>query len=188
MNLPWFLMHVHWRTTMQDFRGLQGDKCKFWVEFLRGYSKNYPFETHSNWLFPVLIRHLLSIMMHRLPTQSSSKYYDPSNIFAICSCLQPIKSEKWHFHLWRKRFVQSQRACQKYWVFNERNPVFVYKIYHEKRPNSMLTTRALSYLSINYLKDSGRCWFKASAMGVNKAGLDERWLLMNHRARKTPLQ
>ena len=61
MNLPWFLMHVHWCTTMQDFRGLQGDKSKFWVEFLRGYSKNYPFETHSNWLFPVLIRQKIII-------------------------------------------------------------------------------------------------------------------------------
>ena len=190
MNLPWFLMRVHWPTTMQDFRGLQGDKSKFWVGFLRGYSKNYPLRHIQTGSFPYSSdgKYRLSIMMHGLPTQSLSKYYDLSNIFAIHSCLQPIKSEKWHFHLWRKRFVQSQRTCQKYWVFNERNPVFVYKIYHERRPNSMLTTRALSYLSINCLKDSGRCWFKASAMGVNKAGLDERWRLMNQSTRKTPLQ
>ena len=43
-------------------------------------------------------KYWLSIMMHGLPTQSLSKYYDLSNIFAIHSCLQPIKSEKWHFH------------------------------------------------------------------------------------------
>ena len=158
----------------------------FWQDFLKIIllrhiqTGSFPYSSDG--------KYWLSIMMHGLPTQSLSKYYDLSNIFAIHSCLQPIKSEKWHFHLWRKRFVQSQRTCQKYWVFNERNPVFVYKIYHEKRPNSMLTTRALSYLSINYLKDSGRCWFKASAMGVNKAELDKRRQVMNHRARKTPLQ
>ena len=133
-------------------------------------------------------KYWLSIMMHRLPTQSLSKYYDLSNIFAIHSCLQPIKSEKWHFHMWRKCFVQSRRTCQKYWVSDERNPTFVYKIYRKKRPNSMLTTEASFYLSINYSKDSGRCWFKAGAVGVNKAGLEERPWLMNHSTRKTPLQ
>ena len=49
-------------------------------------------------------KYWLSIMMHGLPTQSLSNYYDLSNIFAIHSCLQPIKSEKWHFHMWRKMF------------------------------------------------------------------------------------
>ena len=56
-------------------------------------------------------KYWLSIMMHGLPTQSLSKYYDLSNIFAIHSCLQPIKSEKWHFHVWRKHFIQSWRTC-----------------------------------------------------------------------------
>ena len=87
-----------------------------------------------------------------------------------------------------KCFVQSRRTCQKYWVSDERNPTFVYKIYHKKRPNSMLTTEASFYLSINYSKDSGRCWFKAGAMGINKAGLKERPRLTNHSKRKTPLQ
>ena len=32
----------------------------------------------------------------------------------------------------------------------------------------MLTTKAPLYLSINYSKDSGRCWFEVSAMNVNK--------------------
>ena len=31
--------------------------------------------------------------------------------------LQPIRSEKGQFHAWRKRFVQSRRTCQKYFVF-----------------------------------------------------------------------
>ena len=47
---------------------------------------------------------------------------------------------------------------------DERNPVFDKR----KRPNSMLTTKAPLYLSINYSKDSGRCWFGVSAMNVNK--------------------
>ena len=87
-----------------------------------------------------------------------------------------------------KCFVQSWRTCQKYWVSDERNPTFVYKIYRKKRTNSMLTTEASFYLSINYSKDSGRCWFKAGAVGVNKAGLEERPWLTNHSTRKTPLQ
>ena len=89
MNLPCFLMHVHWCTTMQDFRGLQGDKSKFWVEFLRGYSKNYPFETHSNWLFPVLIRQKIFSLNHDAQTSHSVikkilwsvKYFRHSELF-----------------------------------------------------------------------------------------------------------
>ena len=42
------------------------------------------------------------------------------------------------------------------------------RLIKEKRPNSMLTTKAPLYLSINYWKDSGRCWFEVSAMNVNK--------------------
>ena len=77
--------------------------------------------------------------------------------------------------------------------------VFVYKIYGEKRPNSMLATEAPFYPSINYSKDSGRCWFKTSAMAVNKlnslmktmvnkGGLDEKRRLTNHSVRKTMIQ
>ena len=81
MNLPWFLMRVHWPTTMQDFRGLQGDKSKFWVGFLRGYSKNYPLRHIQTGSFPYSSdgKYRLSIMMHGLLTQSLSKYYDLSN-------------------------------------------------------------------------------------------------------------
>ena len=35
----------------------------------------------------------------------------------VHSCLQPIKSEKRQFHVQRKRFVQSRRTFQKYWLF-----------------------------------------------------------------------
>ena len=42
---------------------------------------------------------------------------------------------------------------------DERNLVFIYRIYCEKRPNLMVTTEARFYLSINYSKDSGGCWF-----------------------------
>ena len=53
----------------------------------------------------------------------------------------------------------------------ERNPVFVYKIYREKRPNSMLTVEAPFYLSINYSNNSDKFWFKTSAVRLNKLNL-----------------
>ena len=50
----------------------------------------------------------------------------------------------------------------------EKDPVFVYKFYSEKRPSSMQTVEAPYYLGMNHSKDSSKCWFKASPMGVNK--------------------
>ena len=50
----------------------------------------------------------------------------------------------------------------------EKDPVFVYKFYCEKRPSSMQTVEAPYYLGINHSKDSSKCWFKASPMRVNK--------------------
>ena len=81
----------------------------------------------------------------------------------------------------------------------ERNPAFVYKIYREKRPNSMLKVEAPFYLSINYSKDSDKCRFKTSAVRLNKlnwlmrtmennAKLDEKRRLTNQSARKTYTQ
>ena len=81
----------------------------------------------------------------------------------------------------------------------ERNAAFVYKIYREKRPNSVLTVEALFYLSINYSKNSDKCWFKTSAVRLNKlnllmrtmankAKLDEKRRLTNQSARKTNIQ
>ena len=63
----------------------------------------------------------------------------------------------------------------------------------------MLTTEAPFRLSISYSKYSGRCSFKAGAMGINKlnssmktmankAGLDEKRRFTNHSARKTMIQ
>ena len=82
----------------------------------------------------------------------------------------------------------------------ERDPVVVYKIYSEKRPESMNKPDAPFYLGVNHTtKNSDKSWFKASAMGVNgklnslmktmaeKAGLDNSHL-KNHSARKRMIQ
>ena len=77
----------------------------------------------------------------------------------------------------------------------ERDPVVVFKVYSEKRPEPMNKPNAPFYLSVNHIaKVSDASWFKANAMGVNKlnslkktmaekAGLDNSHL-MNHNARK----
>ena len=79
----------------------------------------------------------------------------------------------------------------------EKDPVFVYKFYSEKRPSSMQTVEAPYYLGINHSKDSSKCWFKGSPMGVNKltslmktmagkAGCERQ--LTNHSAQKRMMQ
>ena len=82
----------------------------------------------------------------------------------------------------------------------DRDPVFVYKVYSEKRPSSMTDSDSPFYLGINHTKNpTEKPWFKASAMGVNKlnsimrtmadkAGFDEKRRLTNHNARKTMIQ
>ena len=52
----------------------------------------------------------------------------------------------------------------------ERDPVAVYKIYSEKRPDATNKPDAPYYLGINYSKSpsSNKLWFKSSAMGQNK--------------------
>ena len=51
----------------------------------------------------------------------------------------------------------------------ERDPVVVFKIYSEKRPETMNKPHAPFYLGINHTtKNSDKSWFKANAMGVNK--------------------
>ena len=50
----------------------------------------------------------------------------------------------------------------------DKDPVFDHKFYSEKIPSAMQTVEALYYLGINPSKDSSKCWFKASPMGVNK--------------------
>ena len=82
----------------------------------------------------------------------------------------------------------------------DRDPVVVYKTYCEKRPAAMNTAEAPFYLGINHIKtpSSGKSWFKANLMGVNKlkslmkdmatrAGLDCQ-RLTNHSARKRMVQ
>ena len=82
----------------------------------------------------------------------------------------------------------------------ERNPVFVYKFYKEKRPKETLVEDAPFYLAINHV-NSGQLafpdakWFKPQPMGVNKlnslmkecaaaAGIGENKLITNHSGRK----
>ena len=77
----------------------------------------------------------------------------------------------------------------------ERDPVVIFKIYSEKRPESMNKPDAPCYLGVNHTtKNSDKSWFKASAMGVNKcnslmkrvterASLDSSHLI-NHGTRK----
>ena len=72
---------------------------------------------------------------------------------------------------------------------HERDPVVVFKIYSEKRPESMNKPDASFYLGVNHTtKNSDKSWFKANAMGVNelnilmktmaeKAGLDNSHLM-----------
>ena len=58
----------------------------------------------------------------------------------------------------------------------DRDPVhvYIYKMYKEKRPPSMLEPDSSFHLSVNYFKIEthasveGKNWFKAHPMGVNK--------------------
>ena len=79
----------------------------------------------------------------------------------------------------------------------EKDPVFVHKFYSEKRPSSMQTVEAPYYLGINHSRDSSKCWFKGSPIGVNKltslmktmagkAGCERR--LTNHSVRNRMMQ
>ena len=77
--------------------------------------------------------------------------------------------------------------------------VVVFKIYSEKRPESMNKPDAPFYLGVNHTtKNSDKSWFKANAMGVNKlnslmktmagkSGLDNSHLT-NHSSRKRMIQ
>ena len=81
----------------------------------------------------------------------------------------------------------------------EKDPVFVYKFYAEKRPSKMNTDEAPFYLAINHCKKalSDKLWFKISALGANtldslmkrmaeKAGLGPN--ISNYGGRKTMMQ
>ena len=77
----------------------------------------------------------------------------------------------------------------------ERDPVVIFKIFSEKRPESMNKPDAPFYLGVNHTtKNLNKSWFTANAMGVNnlnslmktmaeKSGLHNSHLT-NHRARK----
>ena len=82
----------------------------------------------------------------------------------------------------------------------ERDPVAVYKLYREKRPENMLSDDAPFYLAVNHTrkKDSTKKWFKSAPVGSNKlktlmktmaskANLNNE-RLTNHSARKHMIQ
>ena len=82
----------------------------------------------------------------------------------------------------------------------EKDPVVVYKVFAEKRPEKMNDPNALFYIGVNNVKSKStdKCWFKCNAVGINKlgslmkemsrkAGL-ENDKLRNHSARKTMIQ
>ena len=87
---------------------------------------------------------------------------------------------------------------------SERNPVFLYKLYKAKRPESCMDHSAPFYLGINHTNASkaglpGLKWFKPQPMGVNKlnslmkdcaqlAGIGTDKRITNHSARKTLVQ
>ena len=89
-------------------------------------------------------------------------------------------------------------------VLPERNPVFLYKLYKEKRPEETLVEEAPFYLSINHVNSEKLAlpqtkWFKPQPMGVNKlnslmkdcalaAGIGTNKRITNHSARKTLVQ
>ncbi len=86
----------------------------------------------------------------------------------------------------------------------ERNPVFLYKLYKAKRPESYMDNNAPFYLGVNHSNASKADlptlkWFKPQPMGVNKlnslmkdcaqlAGIGKDKRITNHSARKTLVQ
>jgi integrase len=86
----------------------------------------------------------------------------------------------------------------------ERNPVFLYKLYKAKRPESYMDNNAPFYLGVNHANASkadlpGLKWFKPQPMGVNKlnslmkdcaqlAGIGKDKRITNHSARKILVQ
>ena len=50
----------------------------------------------------------------------------------------------------------------------EKDPVSVYKFYPEKDLAQCRASKHLYYLGLNNSKDCSKCWFKESAIGVNK--------------------
>ncbi|XP_046330875.2 polypeptide N-acetylgalactosaminyltransferase 14-like [Haliotis rufescens] len=49
----------------------------------------------------------------------------------------------------------------------EKDPVALYKLYREKRPDAMLSGDTPFFLAINYQKQKSGSWFEKNAMGIN---------------------
>lgn len=101
-----------------------------------------------------------------------------------------------------QRQVKPRMYANKAAVSVERDPVHVYKVYKEKRPQTMSQPESCFYLAINCFKSQAELlakdskWFKAQPMGVNKlnslmkemtqtAGIPTK---TNHGGRKTLVQ
>ena len=57
---------------------------------------------------------------------------------------------------------------------SEKDPVAVYKLFAQKRPDSMNGAESPFYLAVNHVKarsTSSKSWFKGSKVGVNKLAL-----------------
>ena len=67
----------------------------------------------------------------------------------------------------------------------EKDPVAVYKVFAEKRPEKMNDPNALFYIAVNNVKSKStdKCWFKCNAVGINKLGS-----LMKEMSRKAGLE
>jgi len=54
----------------------------------------------------------------------------------------------------------------------EKDPVAVYKVFAEKRPEKMNGPDAPFYIAVNNVKSKSteKCWFKCNAVGINKLG------------------
>ena len=82
----------------------------------------------------------------------------------------------------------------------EKDPVTMYKVFAEKRPEKMNDPDVPPYIAVNNVKSKStdKCWFKCNAVGINKLGslmkemsrkaAPENDKLRNHSARKTMIQ
>ena len=116
-----------------------------------------------------------------------------------------VGKEYLEFNTERHRRSVKPRMYENLSAGPERNPVFLYKLYKAKRPDSYMDNGAPLYLGINHTNASKKAdlpevkWFKPQPMGVNKlnslmkdcaqlAGIGKDKRITNHSARKTLVQ
>ena len=93
--------------------------------------------------------------------------FNLSEMWIVLNIENILNDRPWH-ELEQKFEISDQSSLKlSLLTTDERNPVFDYKIYCKKRPNSMLTSEQPSFLSINYSRNSPgnflvRFWLKIS--------------------------